>query len=267
MTIKREVAIGVGGPEGDSTIPVPQAVSMDMSLFIRLLELAREDLQSDEQLHRVAERIAELSAQKTSALTMDEYDSIAHVLQEAPPTLQGVVNENEFVAYSGQQVQSVARLRALTALKENAGTVKDASIAIQRIFQQNSFLLTCRPMKGDKWDDPHVVAKGKTKFGPVEFAMYLTPNKKDLIIDYYQTDGLYGFMSILDDEAARFRTLVPESTKGYDIRRAERTSMAFAGAADRVSEGLSEAETLWGNFAAALQEIKDTMVQNAVPKK
>lgn len=266
MTIKREeVAIGVGGPEGDSTVPAPQAVAMDMSLFIRMLEVAREELKTDEQLHRVAERIAELGAQKTSALTMEDYDSIMSVMTQAPADGSGMINGTEFVA-SSNKISAVDRLRTLSALKENAGTVKDASLAIQQIFQRNGVPLVCRPNKGDRWDDPHVYAKGKTKFGRLEFALYLSPNKKDLLIDWFETDGLYMATSILDEEAAKFRALIPESTKGYDVNRADKTSMMFAGVADRIAEALSEGETLWGDFAEALKEIKQTMKENAVQK-
>jgi hypothetical protein len=48
-------------------------ITMDVPLFIRMLELAREDIKSDEQLHHVVENVLDL---KDKSLTMDDYDYI-----------------------------------------------------------------------------------------------------------------------------------------------------------------------------------------------
>ena len=50
------------------------SVTMDVPLFIRMLELAREDIKSDEELHNVVERVLALKNQGT--LTMDDYTEI-----------------------------------------------------------------------------------------------------------------------------------------------------------------------------------------------
>ena len=50
-------------------------ISVDVPLFIRLLEYAREDAQTDMDLHDVAENIISLSA-AGKTLTMADYDSI-----------------------------------------------------------------------------------------------------------------------------------------------------------------------------------------------
>ncbi len=50
-------------------------VSVDVPLLIRLLEYAREDAQTDMDLHHVAERMIALS-QEDRTLTMDDYQSI-----------------------------------------------------------------------------------------------------------------------------------------------------------------------------------------------
>lgn len=49
-------------------------VSFDMTLFIRLLEVAREELQTDEALHQLAERCSQQAVAKGKSLTMDDYD-------------------------------------------------------------------------------------------------------------------------------------------------------------------------------------------------
>jgi hypothetical protein len=50
-------------------------ITLDVPLFIRLLEYAREDAKTDMDLHNVAENIIELSATGTT-LTMTDYDAI-----------------------------------------------------------------------------------------------------------------------------------------------------------------------------------------------
>ena len=50
-------------------------ISVDVPLFIRLLEYAREDAQTDMDLHDVTEKIISLST-SGKTLTMDDYSSI-----------------------------------------------------------------------------------------------------------------------------------------------------------------------------------------------
>jgi hypothetical protein len=50
-------------------------LSFDIPLFIRILELAREDVKEDMELHRITERL--LSIRKKGTLTMDDYEFIA----------------------------------------------------------------------------------------------------------------------------------------------------------------------------------------------
>ena len=50
-------------------------VSMDIPLLIRLFELVREDVKSDQDLHNLVERI--LSVKNMGILSMDQYDKIA----------------------------------------------------------------------------------------------------------------------------------------------------------------------------------------------
>lgn len=49
-------------------------VQLDVPLFIRLLELAREDVKQDADLHDVAEAVIALS--KEGPVTMEHYDQI-----------------------------------------------------------------------------------------------------------------------------------------------------------------------------------------------
>lgn len=50
-------------------------ITMDIPLLIRMLELAREDMKSDAELHRVVEKLIDIRNKGT--LTMDDYDFVA----------------------------------------------------------------------------------------------------------------------------------------------------------------------------------------------
>ena len=52
-------------------------IIMDIPLMIRVLELAREDIKTDMDLHRVVERLIHI--RNKGVLTMDDYDFIAHI--------------------------------------------------------------------------------------------------------------------------------------------------------------------------------------------
>ena len=55
-------------------------VKMDVPLFIRLLELAREDVKQDADLHDVAEAVIALS--QSGVATMNDYDQIVGFMQQ-----------------------------------------------------------------------------------------------------------------------------------------------------------------------------------------
>jgi hypothetical protein len=56
-------------------------ITVDVPLFIRLLEYAREDAQTDMDLHNVAENIIDLS-EEGEVLTMDNYNAIVGTSEE-----------------------------------------------------------------------------------------------------------------------------------------------------------------------------------------
>jgi hypothetical protein len=55
-------------------------VKLDVPLFIRLLELAREDVKQDADLHDVAEAVITLSQEGVA--TMADYDSIVTFMKQ-----------------------------------------------------------------------------------------------------------------------------------------------------------------------------------------
>jgi hypothetical protein len=59
---------------------MPDIVKLDVPLFIRLLELAREDVKEDADLHDVAEAVIKLS--QDGVVTMADYDSIVAFMKQ-----------------------------------------------------------------------------------------------------------------------------------------------------------------------------------------
>jgi hypothetical protein len=59
---------------------MPDIVKLDVPLFIRLLELAREDVKQDADLHDVAEAVIKLS--QKGVATMADYDSIVAFMKQ-----------------------------------------------------------------------------------------------------------------------------------------------------------------------------------------
>ena len=55
-------------------------VKLDVPLFIRLLELAREDVKQDADLHDVAEAVIKLS--QDGVVTMADYDKIVSFMKQ-----------------------------------------------------------------------------------------------------------------------------------------------------------------------------------------
>ena len=72
-------------------------LSFDIPLFIRILELAREDVKEDMELHRITERL--LSIRKKGVLTMDDYEFIAGMKKLKEEMLEeGVFTDDESIA-------------------------------------------------------------------------------------------------------------------------------------------------------------------------
>lgn len=59
----------------ESDIIVPDTVQMNVPLFLRLMELSKESIKTDAQLHELLERLLD-SQSKHDVLTMNQYDFI-----------------------------------------------------------------------------------------------------------------------------------------------------------------------------------------------
>lgn len=69
-------------------------VQLDVPLFIRLLELAREDVKQDADLHDVAEIVTKMS--QNGPVKMDQYDQIVSFMQKQgkPADQEGGVQDD-----------------------------------------------------------------------------------------------------------------------------------------------------------------------------
>ena len=74
--------MGYGG-----SADAPDTVTFDIPLLIRTLELAREDIKSDANLHRIVENLIQLKNKKV--LTMDDYDYIVNIKKHTEKMKQG----------------------------------------------------------------------------------------------------------------------------------------------------------------------------------
>lgn len=67
-------------------------ISMNIPLFIRLVEYAREDAQDDMALHKLTERLTQMSGEGKT-LTMDDYDSLIGGQQQEEQPQRDMVSE------------------------------------------------------------------------------------------------------------------------------------------------------------------------------
>lgn len=92
-------------------------VTFDIPLLIRVLELAREDIKSDMDLHRVVERL--INMRDKGMLTMDDYDTIADIKEEVMSSVplehikQAIedLSEGKEANYGGDYQDSVLALK------------------------------------------------------------------------------------------------------------------------------------------------------------
>lgn len=80
-------------------------IKIDVPLFIRLLELAREEVKEDADLHDIAEAVIKLS--QDDVATMDDYDAIVSFMKS-----QG----QDSTAEPAESFDELARIRQLGGL-------------------------------------------------------------------------------------------------------------------------------------------------------
>ena len=88
-------------------------VHLDVPLFIRLIELAREDVKQDADLHDIAQKVIELSQDRVA--TMADYDQIVGFMKDQGEPAQ---QQEEAVDESGADVDAILSMIARLQPKE-----------------------------------------------------------------------------------------------------------------------------------------------------
>jgi ribosomal protein L12E/L44/L45/RPP1/RPP2 len=91
-------------------------VVLDIPLLIRVLELAREDIKTDMDLHRVVEKL--ISIRTKSVLTMDDYNTIANIKENHIAIAMGKMLDDEGSMVLDQMDQLE---RAITMIRNHIG--------------------------------------------------------------------------------------------------------------------------------------------------
>ena len=161
--------------EEDKDNPV-DVVKMDIPLFIRMLEFAREDAVDDEQLHAVTERITKMAAEG-NIITMAEYDKI--------------------VGAPGEENQSEDANE-----DPNASEIKKTGHI--EVYESKSKTLESFLKESSEDDSPQVVVYLKGK--DVRSKVVKNKHAAHLVIKTEKADGIISITPVDTDEINKART-------------------------------------------------------------
>ena len=102
--------------ELDEGVDKKDTVVLDIPLLIRVLELAREDIKTDMDLHRVVEKL--ISIRNKGVLTMDDYNTIANINENHIAIAMGNMLDDEGSMVLSQLEQLE---RAITMIRSYVG--------------------------------------------------------------------------------------------------------------------------------------------------
>ena len=101
-------------------------IRLDVPLFIRLLELAREDIKQDADIHDVAQAVIAMSA--NGPVTMADYDKIVGFMNK-----QGEPAEEEFAPDDIRRFKQIVDLAASGEPTEYSNTPREEYSAIDSV--------------------------------------------------------------------------------------------------------------------------------------
>ena len=101
-------------------------VQLDVPLFIRLLELSREEIKADADIHDVAEIVIRMS--KEGPVTMANYDDIVGFMQK-----QGKTAEEEFAPDDIRRFRQIVDLADSGEPTEYSNTPKEEYAALDSV--------------------------------------------------------------------------------------------------------------------------------------
>ena len=97
-------------------------ITLDVPLFIRLLEYAREDAKTDMDLHKVTENAIALS-ETGKTLTMDQYDAIVKDGGQEDASYANMANENKNI-----KTQNMKQINELKRMQQLAGVINESQL-------------------------------------------------------------------------------------------------------------------------------------------
>jgi hypothetical protein len=106
---------------------MPDVVKLDVPLFIRLLELAREDVKQDADLHDIAEAVIRLSQEGVA--TMADYDQIVSFMQKQGDT----ASKEEYAPDDIRRFKQIVDLADSGEPTEYTNTPKEEYAAIDSV--------------------------------------------------------------------------------------------------------------------------------------
>lgn len=101
-------------------------VQLDVPLFIRLLELAREEIKGDADIHDLAQRVIELS--KSGPIDMAQYDELVSFMKK-----QGEPAEEEFAPDDIRRFRQIVDLADQGETTEYSNTPKEEYAALDSV--------------------------------------------------------------------------------------------------------------------------------------
>jgi hypothetical protein len=113
---KKYKAMGGGWKSVSEATDKKDRVILDIPLLIRVLELAREDIKTDMDLHRVVEKLIQI--RNKGVLTMKDYNTIAHIRENHIAIAMGKMLDDEGSMVLGQLEQLE---RAITMIRTYVG--------------------------------------------------------------------------------------------------------------------------------------------------
>lgn len=144
-----------GGTTQFEEVDKKDTITMDIPLLIRMLELAREDIKTDAELHKVVEKLIDIRNKGT--LTMDDYEFVSKLKE----SLQ--LEDTYQDSYAATQTVAPETYNQTTDDTENSSSKKVK--LIKKIYKEN------RSIKEDLYDHEK------------EDKSVTTPRKKDPKVD------------------------------------------------------------------------------------
>jgi hypothetical protein len=182
-------------------------VTLDIPLLIRVLELAREDIKTDMDLHRVVEKL--INIRTKGMLTMKDYNYIAKIHEEVMPQVSPeVIEEAMRTPKDEKEWDKTAQTRSEIWRRKQLKKIDENHIAIamgKEMDDEGSMIMN----QLDQMDRSINMMRGVVKDPNMQIPAWVQ-SKVTLAADYIET--VAGYMSSKNEEVEQIDEI---STDGY----------------------------------------------------